>query len=610
MKVTCHCTQCGATFAVDEATPGQSVACPVCGKPLALQGLAENAAAPEPIPDVSGETPPSQPLDATVPWPAAEPAEPMPTSVGRFVVRGRLGSGSFGAVYRAYDPLLDREVALKVPKTGRNYSEEGRARMLREAKAAAQFRHPNIVPLYDAGFDGERFFMASALIEGETLAQTIERQPPNFGRAAEIVARLAAALHYAHQRGVIHRDVKPSNVLIDSEGHPLLTDFGMARLEESASLLTRAGAVFGTPAYMSPEQASGKQDQIGPASDQYSLGVVLYQLLCGRVPFSGTTWEVIASVISGTPPSLRSLNKAIPPELEAICVKAMSKLPAERYESCQALADDLERWSAGQSTAAQQPGRSSPPSAWDRCRGNPIRTAAVIGGVLVLLLVLAVALRIPAGPKEIGGKDTTQRSKQSASIDVLLWDSHDKARRRMSLGQPGAVPLSSDDVVRIEAHVEPPMYVYLVWVDSQGKATPVYPWQRCRWSLRPAKEAPVGSLRLPEEADEGWPMQATQGGMETLVLLAREEPLGRDVDVERLFSDLPKQPMQDRRALVWFAEGQPIKKAEDAQRAPNFFKTTQIDDPLLRMQRLLHDRLGRQFSVQRAVSFATVGKEQ
>ena len=169
----------------------------------------------------------------------------LPEKIGRFEVQKRLGAGAFGQVYRARDPLLDREVALKVPHASTLQSETRRARVLTEAKAAAQLRHPNIVPVYEAGRDGETYYIASAFIEGQTLEDAIDEQRPDFRQAAKLVMDLAGALDYAHELGVVHRDVKPANIMLDGKGNPLLMDFGLARLEAAESKLTHDGTVLG-----------------------------------------------------------------------------------------------------------------------------------------------------------------------------------------------------------------------------------------------------------------------------------------------------------------------------------------------------------------------------
>ncbi|HEV3236898.1 MAG TPA: serine/threonine-protein kinase, partial [Gemmataceae bacterium] len=268
----------------------------------------------------------------------------LPARIGRFQIRALRGAGAFGTVYRAYDPQLDREVALKVPLAGVLDSPLRIERFLREARAAAQLRHPHIVPVHEAGHDGDQYYIASAFIEGQTLAEECDEGPLEPRRAAQIVRDLAEALSYAHEQGIVHRDVKPANVMIDAKGRPHLMDFGLAARQDSEEKLTVDGAILGTAAYMAPEHASGQQGDPKAASDQYSLGVVLYELLCGRTPFAGPASVMLFNAVHTEPPSPRSIRPNLPRDLETICITALAKNPDERFENCQEFADDLRRW--------------------------------------------------------------------------------------------------------------------------------------------------------------------------------------------------------------------------------------------------------------------------
>ncbi len=306
-----------------------------------------------------------------------------PERLGRFVLRAKLGEGAFGAVFRALDPLLDREVALKIPHPGALVGEANKARYLREPKAAAQLRHPHIVPVFDAAIQGETLYVASALIDGKTLQERLVRGPLPAAEAAKLVVKLADALDYAHGRGIIHRDVKPANIMIDAEGEPLLMDFGLARIQDAADQLTHDGTIMGTPAYMAPEQARGDQAQVGPASDQYSLGVLLYELLSGKRPFEGKPSVVLSLLQTREPPPLAAQGANVPQDLETIVMKAMAKEPAARYATCRELAEDLRRW------LDDLPIRARPLSAWEKglrwTRRNPVisRLIAAVGVVLI-----------------------------------------------------------------------------------------------------------------------------------------------------------------------------------------------------------------------------------
>ena len=272
--------------------------------------------------------------------------------LGRFRIVEMLGEGQHATVYRAYDPVLERDVALKVPRQGVIKTAKGLERFLGEAKALARLRHPQIVPVYEAGCAGDRHYMAMALIEGCSLAQRMAECPFELHRAAEIVAELAEALAYAHSQGVVHRDVKPANIRLDAQGAVYLMDFGIAYRPDSGEIPLPPGVILGTPAYVAPEQAQGGQTDVLPASDQYSLGAVFYELLSGQPPFCGPPSYVIFHTIHHDPPPLHTVAPKVPRALAAICQKALAKRPEHRYASCEDFAKDLRCWLRGETPLA------------------------------------------------------------------------------------------------------------------------------------------------------------------------------------------------------------------------------------------------------------------
>jgi WD40 repeat protein len=317
---------------------------------------------------------------------------PLPAVLGRFQVRAALGSGAFGTVYRAFDPVLDRDVALKVPHPAVLQDARLRERFLREARTAAGLHHPHIVPVFDAGLADGQHYLAAAFIEGRPLAEMLA-QPLDARRAAALVRDLAEALAYAHSQGVVHRDVKPDNILVEPGDVAYLMDFGLA-FHEAADKLTHDGDVLGTPAYIAPEQARGRLDDPLPAADQYSLGVVLYEMLTGRTLFAGPAAAVLASVLTQEPPAPRKLEPHLPRDLETVCLKCLAKRPEDRYADCAALADDLRRWLDGEPVRARRMGLGERLVRW--CRREPSLAAAGLAATLALLAAALVPLATSA----------------------------------------------------------------------------------------------------------------------------------------------------------------------------------------------------------------------
>ncbi len=269
----------------------------------------------------------------------------VPGRLGRFELKQKLGAGSFGAVYLAHDSRLGRDIALKVPHSSQ--SADSNRRFVTEARAAAKLKHPGIITVFDSDNVDGSLYIACEYISGGDMARILKERRTSLKQLVTWLRDAARALAYAHEQGVIHRDVKPSNLLVSESKQVYVTDFGLARRVEDNSSLTADGSVLGTPAYMAPEQAAGKTTAVGPASDQYSVGVMLYEILTGRVPFRGNIPQILQKVVRDLPQRPKELNPDVPEDLEAICLKSLAKNPAQRYRDLNALADDLDCWLRG-----------------------------------------------------------------------------------------------------------------------------------------------------------------------------------------------------------------------------------------------------------------------
>src|SRR5246127_1061499 len=330
IRVIRICRNCGAKIFSD-APEGLCTGCvleaAIGGFPDAVAGVADPGHA---------DKPPSQ---------KATPAAELLGELGDYELLEEVGRGGQGVVFRARQKSLNRVVALKVIRLGQWASKAHLKRFRLEAEAAARLEHPGIVPIHEVGERDGSCYFSMKFVEGGQLDEVVRRTPISIRQAAELIAKVARTVHYAHEHGILHRDIKPGNILLDQKGEPHLTDFGLARLLETESTVTRTLEVLGTPSYMAPEQAAGKNSQLTAATDVYGLGTVLYQLLTGQPPFAGgTTYETIRLLRDTEPRQPRLLNPKIDRDLSTICLKCLEKDPQRRYASALGLAEDLEHW--------------------------------------------------------------------------------------------------------------------------------------------------------------------------------------------------------------------------------------------------------------------------
>lgn len=329
--------------------------------------------------------------------------------IAHFELIDQLGLGAFGSVWKAKDTQLDRTVAIKIPRVGQLDSEEVEM-FLREARAAAQLKHPNIVSVHEVGRADGQLYIVSDYVQGANLREWLSGRRPTFQEAAELCATLATALHHAHEKGVVHRDVKPGNVMMDDRGEPHLMDFGLAKREVGEITMTMDGRVLGTPAYMSPEQAAGRSHLVDRRADVYAVGVILFELLTGELPFRGDKEMLLLQIRNDEPPNPRRLNHRIPRDLETICLKCLRKEPAHRFATASDLSADLRRWLCGEPIKARPVSSLEKSIRW--CRRRP----ALIRSSIAILTCISIAAAMVQWQR----RENVQRIVESRVDTVLL----------------------------------------------------------------------------------------------------------------------------------------------------------------------------------------------
>ena len=505
---------CGHQWNADMAAAGDGATvafCPVC------QSVGAKAAAPNGV-DAPTSVPSGRPSvptgDETIGLeaPAAAPAE-LPAVAG-YEVLAELGRGAMGVVYQARQLRPNRVVALKMVLAGAHAASSDLRRFLAEAEAAAQLQHANIVQVHEVGSHGGLPFISLEYVDGGTLAQKLKGTPLPPKEAAVLTATLGRAVQYAHRHGVVHRDLKPGNVLLTADGAPKIADFGLAKCGAAGPGMTQAGAILGTPSYMAPEQAEGKAD-VGPAADVYALGAILYELLTGRPPFQAPTpLDTVLRVVNDEPVPPRKLQPKAPSDLETICLKCLQKDPRKRYASAAALADDLDRFLGDRPILARPVGR--PERAWRWCRRNPVvagMAATLAAGALVAVYFIN-AERTQTLSNLRPRHERRSRPENSASKD----ERRRNGRRPTSCGNRTWIGRGRADSAgnRVSASTastpwpRPPASVRRI--NSAIRPSPAWPWSICArspvesrcpkaWPPRPSTPAAsctlMGTARAP-----------------------------------------------------------------------------------------------------------------
>lgn len=485
---------------------------------------------------------------------------PLPAPIPNCAAEGALlGAGNMGQVFQVMHCYLNRMVAVKFIQPDKAQDAPIRARFLREGQALAAVKHDHVVVIHDCGEVNGHLYLVMECLDGPSLEaelKELKQAPCPIPEVLRLGQQMAAGLAAAHKMKVNHRDVKPANVVLEGPSRRVkLIDFGLARI--LAGGVAPDGTFAGTPPYMSPEQA--RSEPVDYPSDVFSLGTVLYQLVTGRDPFhrpnaAAPLMATLKAVREVDRPAVRTANPAVPKPLAKLIEEMHAKEPACRPEMA-----DVER----KLRAMMQP----PPPIWPWL------------AVLLLVAGSAAGIWLATRPNLQQSGPTTAAPKMD--LDVLVWKKGHEAdarKRQLRLWDRDVVPLQPGDALRLEAKVDRPAYLYLVWLQADGTITPGYPWLDDDWQQRPAHEEPRRVLNIPESADDGFKVGGPAVGVEAFVLLARADPLPRDVDLRGLLSGWqPQKGETDLTLPLWLENGEP--DSDDPKRH-KFNDLAKVSNPL------------------------------
>jgi serine/threonine protein kinase len=544
--------------------------------------------------------------------------------VGNFRLVEELGRGGMGVVFRATDEELNQPRAVKIVHRELARRPQPRERFLREAQALARIDHARVVRVLHVGEAGARGhevpYLVMPLLEGEPLDCRLERSGALAPAEVVRIGRgIAEGLKVVHEAGLIHRDVGPRNVWLRAgDDEVVLLDFGLARSDDAAVRLTATGELMGTPAYMAPEQAAGTD--VDHRADLFALGGVLYQATTGRRPFPGQTIvEVLNAIANMRPDPPQAVNPAVPPALSALVMRLLEQDRERRPATAAEVVAELNTIAKGlradstAETVDHVPERPPTPTRRRRPRALWVVGVLVIGVVVWLVFGgLGTGSGGPSGgptdAKEIPAVNPIP-IRYHGRIDVQVFRDVDGQKAPLRVSNRTALPLRLGDEFRIEATVDPPAFLYVVWVDPGHDITPVYPWDPEKgWGTRPPTEEQTGRLSLPSRARDRWRAPTAKPGVTTMVLLARPTPLDVPDDAVRAwFEQLPELPLPSggEHAAVWYDD---YTEVTDPDRPRTFERVTR-DDPFADWQQRLKAAVGGRAAFQTSVSFARTGSD-